>query len=324
MRKELPTDESPQLLQAFVEWLRVEKGYSPATLAAYRVDLAQFAAFVQAAGGDLDAPDGITRRHVQGFLGELFRAAEAKSSSSRKLAAIRSFFHYLMRRGLLGRNPADGVRNPRQEHHHPQMLNVDQAFALLDTPAPDGQPQDARTRARHAADIALAELLYGSGLRVSEALGLNVAAVQGGRTVRVLGKGAKERLCPLSDTSVTALNAWLALRSVLARPEESALFVGMRGGRMNRREATRRLEDLCRNARIPEHISPHALRHSFATHLLEAGADLRSVQELLGHKRLATTQRYTQVTLDHLMQVYDHSHPRAQAGNAPQDAESKG
>ena len=163
-----------------------------------------------------------------------------------------------------------------------------------------------------ARDHALAELLYGSGLRISEALGLDVKDLRLEEGVaRVFGKGARERMSPLSDTSVTALRAWLEQRGTLAPEHEKALFVGARGGRLDRREAMRRIERLCRNAGV-EPVSPHALRHSFATHLLDAGADLRSVQELLGHQRLTTTQRYTRVSLERLMHLYDEAHPRAQ------------
>jgi integrase/recombinase XerC len=149
-------------------------------------------------------------------------------------------------------------------------------------------------------------------LRVSEALGLDARGIQAGvEVLRILGKGKKERLCPLTDTAREALALWISLRSRLAAAGESALFVGLRGKRLNRREAQRIIEALCRRAGLPQTVSPHALRHSFATHLLEAGADLRSVQELMGHSRLATTQRYTHLTLAHLTAVYDKAHPLA-------------
>ena len=161
-------------------------------------------------------------------------------------------------------------------------------------------------------DLALAELLYGSGLRISEALGFDIDDVQlSSRVLRVMGKGSRERLAPLSDTSCESLKAWLDERPLLALPEEQALFVGSRGSRLNRREAARIVERLCRRAGLDFTVSPHSLRHSFATHLLSAGADLRSVQELLVHRRLTTTQRYTQVSLEHLMEAYDKAHPKA-------------
>lgn len=295
---------------AFLEWLVVQKGHSPATIRAYGTDLGQFEAFLQTCALSLAHPQEITRRQVQQFLAELFRAQVAKSSMARKLAAVRAYGTYAVRMRLIKINFADGVRNPRQESRHPPMLNVDQAFALLDSrPCAESS---AGSQVLHSRDLALAEMLYGSGLRISEAISLNVVdVVAASAMVRVLGKGRKERLAPLSDTCVPAVQAWLELRGQVALPEEKALFVGARGSRLDRRQATRIVQALCSMAGISTPISPHSLRHSFATHLLEAGADLRVVQELLGHSRLATTQRYTRLALDHLMQVYDKAHPRA-------------
>ena len=189
---------------------------------------------------------------------------------------------------------------------------MDETFSLLDEPGRTAAAVSPKEHHLLCRDLALAELLYGSGLRISEALQLDVGDVRSDEQVaRVIGKGNKERLAPMSDTSVRALAAWLIERPALADPDETALFGGARGHRLNRREAARRLGLLCRKAGLDQTISPHALRHSFATHLLDAGADLRSVQELLGHRRLSTTQRYTQVSLDRLMRVYDAAHPRA-------------
>lgn len=295
---------------AFVEWLHVQKGHSEATTRAYSTDLTQFEDFLSTQKVSLAQPDTVSKRHVQQFLAELFRAQVAKSSMARKLAAVRAYFRYAVRMRTINVNPADGVRNPRQESRHPPMLNVDQAFALLDT-VPAVTPS-APSPLLHCRDIALAEILYGSGLRISEAVSLNVDdVVPRSAMVRVVGKGRKERLAPLSDTCVQALLAWIAKRPAVAQATERALFVGARGARLDRRQAARSVQTLCTLAGITIPISPHSLRHSFATHLLEAGADLRTVQELLGHSRLTTTQRYTRLTLDHLVQVYDAAHPRA-------------
>lgn len=300
----------PLCIGAFIEWLQVQKGHSEATTRAYRTDLLQFEEFLATHKASLTCPTSITKRHIQQFLAELFRAQAAKSSMARKLAAVRAYFRYMVRMRAIRVNPADGVRNPRQPSVHPPLLNVDQAFALLDTPPPSTLP--AHNAVLHCRDIALAELLYGSGLRISEAVSLNVDdVVPRSALVRVLGKGRKERLAPLSDTCVQALTAWLARRAEVAQAAERAVFVGARGARLDRRQAARIIATLCAMAGISAPVSPHSLRHSFATHLLEAGADLRTVQELLGHSRLATTQRYTRLTLDHLMQVYDKAHPRA-------------
>lgn len=295
---------------AFLEWLVVQKGHAASTIRAYCTDLAQFETFLQSCAVSLARPQFIERRHVQQFLAELFRAQVAKSSMARKLASVRAYGNYAVRMRLLKANFADGVRNPRQESRHPPMLNVDQAFALLDTPPQQGQ--SVENQILHCRDLALAELLYGSGLRISEAIQLDVEDVTAASDMaRVLGKGRKERLAPLSDTSVLAVQAWLEVRGQVALPREKALFVGARGARLDRRQAARIVQALCSMAGIHSPISPHSLRHCFATHLLEAGADLRVVQELLGHSRLTTTQRYTRLALDHLVQVYDKAHPRA-------------
>lgn len=335
-----PAHARAELLDMFLAHLGMEKGYAEATVTAYGTDMDQFAAFL---GGmaegpvapprpasivplpplSLDTPEYITKRHVQRFLAELHRQRTAKSSVARKLSALRAFFRFLLRLRRVTADPTAGVHNPKQEQRHPHALNVDQAFALLDERrqrkalatvhaghATDSEPGEAALLAR---DLALAELLYGSGLRVSEALGLDVLdADPASGVVRVMGKGGRERMSPLSDTARDALSAWLAVRHEVDEGRgEPALFLGARGGRLNRRQAARIIETLCLRAGLPQAISPHGLRHSFATHLLEAGADLRSVQELLGHARLSTTQRYTHLTLSRLVDVYDLAHPRS-------------
>lgn len=314
----------------FLCWLEVERDAPQTTRAAYAADLAQLDSFLRARELTLDEPRSITRRDIEAWLGMLHRGGVARSSMARKLSAARAFFRFLERRGAVEENVAAAVRNPRQERRQPRILTVDETFALLDAAAGtdaaavgapatgSGASERAHARAselaRHlrARDCALVELLYGSGLRISEALALDLDDVQlGSRVARVRGKGDRERLAPLSDTSVRALADWLKERPLVAETGLDALFVGARGGRLNRREAARRLAALCRDAGLDVTISPHGLRHSYATHLLDAGADLRSVQELLGHKRLATTQRYTQVSLERLARLYDQAHPRA-------------
>lgn len=309
----LPTRAATRLVEDFVSWLTVERGAPATTRNAYAADLDQLVRALAARGVDAGDPASVTTRHIQAWVGQLYREGLAKSSMARKLAAARSFFRYLQRQGRVEANVAALVHNPRQEQRQPRILNREETRALLDAapeqPATTASPEAARLRSR---DLALAELLYGSGLRISEALSLNVddIALAGG-VARVMGKGGRERMAPLSDASVAALAAWLEDRPYLAAVDTQALFVGARGARLNRREAARRIALLCREAGLAVTVSPHTLRHSFATHLLDAGADLRSVQELLGHKRLATTQRYTQVSLERLMRVYDQAHPRA-------------
>ena len=307
-------DRAKLFVDAFLVWMEVQKGASPATLKAYGSDLAQLAEFLRGQDADLGRPETVTKRHIQAYLAWLFRLGDAKSSMARKLAAARSYFRFQQRSGAATENVAAQVRNPRQEKRHPRALNVDETFALLDTEQKPGQPRAESAEAERllCRDLALAELLYGSGLRISEALSLDMDDVQlASRVLRVMGKGSRQRLAPLSDTSCDSLKSWLDERPLMALPDEPALFVGSRGSRLNRREAARIVERLCRRAGLDFTVSPHSLRHSFATHLLTAGADLRSVQELLGHSRLTTTQRYTQVSLEHLMEAYDKAHPKA-------------
>lgn len=307
--------ELPEKLEMFLVHLELEKGYSPATLQAYSNDLQQFEQVLVAQGVSLDEPESVTKKHVQKFLADQHRQKAGKSSMGRRLSALRSFFRFCARMRFISSLPTDGVSNPKQDKKHPQFLNVDQTFALLDaeTPAAAKTADPQAAEAAKLRDLALAELLYGSGLRISEALDLNLAQINlDNRAIRVLGKGGKERVAPLSDSAIEALAVWLERRRHLARDAgEQALFVGNRGGRLNRRQAARIIDEMCKRAGLPQTISPHGLRHSFATHLLESGADLRSVQELLGHARLSTTQRYTHLTLSKLVEVYDKAHPKA-------------
>ena len=309
---ELP--ELPDMAEMYIGHLSIEKGYSSATVEAYARDLYQFEEYLHRTQCTLDSPEGIGREHVRGFLAELHRVQIGKSSMGRKLSALRGFFKYMAKRKIITNIPTEGVRNPKAPQKHPVALNVDQTFEVLDRKK---QLTAESTRKRSYAkeqllrDLALAELLYGSGLRISEALRLDVNDVNANSgVVRVTGKGEKDRVVPLADTAKEALNAWLSVRSSLdPTGQKNALFLGARGGRLNRRQASRLIEDLCKRVGLPQAVSPHSLRHSFATHLLEAGADMRSVQELLGHARLTTTQRYTHLTIAKLVEVYDKAHP---------------
>ncbi len=298
----------PALAEAWVARLAVEKGYSPATLAAYAGDLAQFEEFLATRGKSMDEPGDIGRSEIRGFLAELHRRGVGKASAGRKLSALRGLFKHLLRTGKARENPVAGVANPKAEKRHPDALNVDQALALMEAGRLE-DPEGLR-------DMALAELLYGSGLRVSEATGLNLDDVDvAGGWVRVLGKGSKERTVPLTEAGKRRIREYLSCRDAFeSLPDEEALFVGNRGGRLNRRVAARILEEMAKSAGLPPGVHPHVLRHTFATHLLEAGADLRSVQELLGHSRLTTTQRYTHLSIQKLVEAYDKAHPGAKAG----------
>lgn len=295
----------------FLAHLEFQKAYSPATVRAYAADLAEFESFLQSGGKSLGELSAVCRQDIQGFLVWLYERNMNKSSMARKLSCLRSFFRFMLQKKVIRENPMQGIRNPKQEIHHPTMLNVDQMTDLLDENRADGT-DDFFYR-----DKALLELLYGSGLRISEALGLNVQDIrQQAKTVKVFGKGSKERIVPLSDTCRQALAVWLEKRNgCVFSLRENALFVGKRGQRLNRREANRIIERHRLEAGIAVSVSAHDLRHSFATHLLEGGADLRSVQELLGHSKIATTQRYTHLDMDALMKVYDASHPFAESKN---------
>ena len=283
---------------SFLEYLGVERGASPHTLRSYATDLAEFTGFL--AAERIDGLAAADARAVRAFLAELHRRRLSKATIARKLAAIRSCFRFLARRGMLEVNPARQVRSPRLGRRLPSVLPKDEATQLLDA-APEPTVAGARDRA-------LLELLYASGLRVAEGCGLDVDDVDlARRTVRVLGKGDKERVVPVGDTALEALDAYLELRG----RERGPLFLNARGGRLTPRSAHRIVGRRARRAGIGQRVTPHTLRHSFATHMLGEGADLRLIQELLGHRRLSTTQRYTHVSPEHLMRVYDAAHPRA-------------
>ena len=266
----------PGPVEVFLAWLDLQKGSSPATGAAYRRDLEQFENWLRNQSLTLAAPGEVRKRDIERYSAFLFREGRARSSISRKLSAIRSFFRYLLRKKLVSDNPTAGVRNPKQQIRQPGTLNVDQVFSLLDEAAvhsgvrpwgdspnapdaPGTPPHESREGAAACRDQALVELLYGSGLRISEALGLNVMDVDpSSGVVRVLGKGGKERLAPLSATSMRTLERWLRTRPLLlpAASVEQAVFVGNRGGRLDRRQAARILEHLRQEAGLPQHVSP--------------------------------------------------------------------
>jgi integrase/recombinase XerC len=320
-----------EALRAFLEFLRLNRGASPHTAAAYASDLDQFFGYlVLHTGRSRQAltPADCTLSAIRGFLAELYRERLSRKSAARKLAAVRAFTRYLRREGVIHGDPGGLVVTPKVEQKLPTHLEVDEVSTLLD--APDtASPLGLR-------DKAMLELLYASGLRLSELVGLNLEDVNiGGRMVRVTGKGGKERIVPFNLTTAEALRAYLKVRPLLEaeaarqrtgppRPaspwtavaERSSaaarpLFLNFRGGRLTGRSVHRHLRRYVAACRVRDGVSPHALRHSFATHLLEHGADLRAIQELLGHSRLSTTQRYTHVSAAHLIDVYRQAHPRA-------------
>ncbi len=298
-------DLLPEDVMYFLAHLDVQKGFSSATLRAYGRDLAQWEAFLQEGSKSCAHPRAIARTDVQGFLVQLHRQGLSKSSIARKLSSLRGFFRFLIKNKKIEHDPCAGLKNPRKNHPQPRVLNVDQALSLVES-SMDPSPRSLR-------DLALAEVLYGSGLRVSEATGLDLEDVDLGQgLVLVRGKGGKERLAFLTRPGCERLKNYMPQRSAFGPSlKEKALFLGLRGRRLNRREAFRIIRRLALVGAQVQGVSPHTLRHSFATHLLQGGADLRTVQELLGHSRVSTTQRYTHLNLDEVMRVYDQAHPRA-------------
>ncbi len=318
----------------FLEAKRLEEDASAHTLRAYRSDLDQFASFLAAyvSGEETDyrgnrakrsgqAPaipaEAVSSDAVRAWSARMHEARLSAVTIGRKLAAVRSFCNFLCREGILESNPARQVRNPKTEQRLPRFLTESDVDALL------GFVDESPTGHR---DRALLELLYATGLRASELVGLNRNSPRADNTLRVLGKGAKERIVPFGARACAALDTWLAVRDVwLAgdspRPRKldgtdredaiEALFLGDHGGRLTTDALRRILDRRLRESPIAKRVTPHALRHSFATHLLNSGADLRAIQELLGHESLATTQRYTHLSTRRLQDVYRASHPRA-------------
>jgi len=295
--------QAKQQLADFFQQLQVEKRASVHTVKNYRRDLQQLADYCELQSvhnwSDLQQSDiqaHIAARHRQGL---------GSSSLQRELSALRSFFNFLLKKGLLPGNPAQHIRAPRQPRKLPKTLDIDQITGLLEAGA------DSLLEIR---DLAMLELFYSSGLRLAELSALHLRDIDlQNQQLRVRrGKGKKARELPIGSKAVTALQNWLQVRPQLCQSEEPALFVSSRGGRrLGDRGIQLRLQRWCRQKGVSEHLHPHMLRHSFASHLLESSQDLRAVQELLGHSNISTTQIYTHLDFQHLADVYDRAHPRA-------------
>jgi integrase/recombinase XerC len=287
---------------AFLRYLDRERNASPHTVRAYAADLGQFQAHVAEEIGRTPTLGDVDHLVIRAFLARLHRNGVKKVSAARKLATLRTFFRYLCREGILARNPARALLSPRMERRIPTHLEESEVAALIEVP---GEAASAR-RAR-----AILELLYATGIRCAELVGLDLGDVDlEARTVRVLGKGSKQRVVPFGQPALAALSAYFPTR-LTARPPSSALFVNARGGRLTDRWVRQIVTNRVKQVALARRLSPHSLRHSFATHLLERGADLRSIQELLGHASLSTTQRYTHVNARHILDIYKKTHPRA-------------
>jgi len=290
------------LIEKFATYIADERNLSPHTRAAYLRDLSEFHLFLERHGGSgKEALLRLDSLLLRRYLAELHKRNQ-RSSIARKLSTLRTFFRYLVREGQLPSNPAEGLSTPKLNRYLPKTLSVDEATALMER-GYGSSVLDLRDRA-------IVELFYSSGLRVSELTGLDVGSLDlREKLVRVLGKGRKERILPIGRKAHEAISAYLQDRGM---PDaEDPLFLNARGGRLTPRSVQRNLKTRLIKAGLIKDISPHALRHSFATHLLDGGADLRAIQELLGHASLSTTQKYTQVSVDQLMSVYDKAHPRS-------------
>ena len=301
-------------VRAFVESLSAEKGYSIHTCRAYRRDLEEFTAYLDGnAGGQAPGkvaktdlgPNGVTPLMIRGYLGYLHQKNQ-KSSVARKLSTLRSFFKSLVKKGMIETNPAEGLLTPKREKTLPVYLTVDEIFRLLDS-----IQSNALLVARNRA---IFETLYSCGIRVSELTGLNVFDIDASAaTVRVFGKGGKERVVPIGRKALEAVEGYrerLRAETGIGTDRNGPIFLNRQRQRLTARSVGRILKQLAAACGIATPISPHGLRHTFATHMLDAGADLRSVQELLGHRNLSTTQKYTHVSIDRLMETYDKAHPR--------------
>jgi integrase/recombinase XerC len=289
-------------IEAFLNFLLAERGMSEKTASAYSRDLMG----LQMATGATH-PSQITTQAIRAHLSNLLQKGRARTTIARNLACFRSFFRFLMRQGMLSTNPTEGIRSPKPEKHLPAYLTVDQAVGLL---------HHSSSNTFHSLrDSAILELLYSTGIRVSELCGLNLNDLQLSLgIIKVHGKGGKDRIVPFGNMAKEAIKAYVVRRNELLerfKIEQDAVFINERGGRLTPRSVQRLMERRRIEAGLGQNITPHSLRHSMATHMLEGGADLRSIQELLGHASLATTQRYTHLDMDRLTDVYRLAHPRS-------------
>ena len=293
--------ESQTLQKKFLQYLETERRYSKHTVLNYAKDINDLATF--SSSQKISSWSEIKPHHVRSYASQIFIDGLGARSIQRKLSAIRSFMNYLVRENFLKTNPADGVKTPKAPQKLPGVLDVDQINQLLNITQVD--PISLR-------DKAIMELLYSSGLRLSELVSLNPIDLNiQDMSLTVIGKGNKKRMLPIGSKAIQAIQEWIKVRSQLAAPEEEALFVGNRGSRLSRRSVQSRINHWAKKNGLQQTVYPHLLRHSFATHLLEASGDLRAIQELLGHKDISTTQVYTHLDFQHLSETYDKAHPRS-------------
>jgi integrase/recombinase XerC len=292
-------------IRAFLDDLKNRRGLSPNTIFGYESDLVQFQVFLEEELGS-SKPSSVDVLAIRSFLAHLHGQGLARASIARKLAALRTFFRFLLREGTIEKNPARLVSTPRLDRKLPLRIEEGEVESLLE--APDTATPLGRR------DRAMLELLYGAGLRVGELVALDLSTCDlESRLVRVWGKGGKERIVPFGEPAEEALRSYLPDRRALVALGEGtdALFLNHRGGRITARSVRRLMEGYLKLTALRSGLSPHSLRHAFATHLLEHGCDLRAIQELLGHQSLSTTQKYTQLSTKRLLEVYEKSHPKA-------------
>jgi len=306
--------EKRGFIDQFIHYLSIEKNASPHTCRCYRRDLEGFEDFLKNSGTYISSTgkvemEKVDRMAIRKYLSFLHRKNK-KSSIARKISTLRSFFKYMVREQVIPSNPAKGVSTPKVEKTLPTTLTVDEAFRLMESPTTISEKPSEGSKEKGLRDRAILELLYSSGLRVSELVGLNSNQLDLDLCiVRVMGKGRKERIVPVGTKAIKALEAYLEKRGMLEG--EEPIFVNSLGGRLTARSVGRLIKRYTRHSGIFRKVSPHSLRHTFATHLLDAGADIREIQEMLGHSSLSTTQRYTHVSMGKLMEVYDKAHPRS-------------
>jgi integrase/recombinase XerC len=309
-----PSFEKPGFIQQFTNYLSLEKNASPHTCRCYRKDLEGFEGFLKNSGMYLNSAgvveiEKVDRLAIRKYMSFLHRKNK-KSSIARKISTLRSFFKYLIREQVISSNPAKSVSTPKVEKTLPTTLTVDEAFRLMESPKSIPEKSSDVAKENRLRDRAILELLYSSGLRVSELVGLNLNQLDSDLGIaRVMGKGRKERIVPVGGKAIEAVKAYLEDRGVFRG--EDPIFINSFGGRLTTRSVGRLIKKYARHSGIFRKVSPHSLRHTFATHLLDAGADIREIQEMLGHSSLSTTQRYTHVSMGKLMEVYDKAHPRS-------------
>jgi len=286
-------------VEKFIRYLEIERNASKHTLVNYSIDLKSLSEFLK--DEPIEKVDYVVLRR---YLASLKELKLSKVSIARKIASIRSFFKFLFREGIIKNNPASSLSTPKRDKHLPKFLDEKEIVLLLESP---GKEDESGLR-----DAAILETLYSTGIRVSELVGLNIVSVdQIGGVIKVLGKGKKERIVPIGDRALQAIRDYLKKRRLAGGNDDRALFFNKNGGRLTDRSVRRIINKYILKTSIQQKISPHTLRHSFATHLLDHGADLRSVQELLGHANLSTTQIYTHITTERLKSAYEKTHPRA-------------